>query len=473
MWGKRRNQASEEDQQSDESKDELVLQGQAEARRLKTEVISKLDKKLKPLAKHILKIGLQVKDATVAVRSLRSQYWSDFNQQRMKASSRLSQAMKRLKADLQDSRPYQPGTIQAAFEEYQFVAQQHKNIEAKVAASEESEELEKLLEKEYAASVFVLDDKAKQLKVSRAPWELRYFGTSEFDKATGKMTVGVSIHHPTSSLDDKCLLCHRVIPSKARRIRCFECSHHNAMCSECFDAAVKVDSILNAQETMHDSDGWQTARQEVLQFAPHLDHFAVHEYDSICGLRNQVRNRPNKNSNQAPVLTTRKLLPRFLNGVYANRPFFGVPNEDGCQEVNHDDSFCHEIIPYRWFTYKAVWQVVSLITKELVRTLPPILEQEKIRGPEIALFSSASPIFFAMQMACVALGRISVGMDTSWEINDVQAALLQSQVTTLLMDPDGFRMLLRSNPSTPSLPPNIKKVVVVATDPFRLDRDPE
>lgn len=472
MIRKLRNQLSPEtNKEDDEHQNDLVLEGQAEARRLKKEVIGKLDKRLKPLAKNVLKIGLQVKAAAAVVRTLRSQYWKDYNQKHANALSKLSQAMDNVKTGIL----YQPGAIRAAFEDYQVVAQQHVKIEEKVQASKEFAKLEKLMEKEYAPSVLALDYKAHALSMPRVNWELRYFGASELDKETGKVTVQISMdHETTSSLHDKCLLCHRVVPSKTTRIRCFECTRHSVMCLECHTAAEKVNSFLEMREPNDGQENsWQVARQELLQFASHLDHLIVHEQDSICGLRHQLLDRPTKKSKEAPsVLTTRKLLPKILNCAYANRPFFGVPQEIFSKEKLPDDSFYHETVPYRWFTYKSVWQTISLIARELIRTLPPILKRdEEIRRPEIALFSSASPIYFAMQMACVALGRVSVGMDTSWELNDVQAALSQSKVTSLLLDPDGFRMLLTASTAAPVLPPNIKKILVIATDPFRRGND--
>mmetsp|Transcript_4152 Transcript_4152/g.9709 ORF Transcript_4152/g.9709 Transcript_4152/m.9709 type:complete len:1566 (+) Transcript_4152:135-4832(+) len=478
---------------TDDCQSELVREGQEEAKRLEREVIPKLHKGLKPLAKKVLKIGLQVKVALSEVRELKAKYWEEYEEQHQLAAIWFDEAMDQLEEGLKNGQPYQKGTITAEFSNYQRFARQHEEIEAKLDASKIARKLDKLVEKKYRASVLALDEKAQELDAVRAPWELRYFATSEMDESTGKRTLTVSIGDGTSStLDDQCRLCHKTIPANEDRVRSFESSSRKAvMCSGCYKLVCRAESIVDSVEANHENKdtNLELAKHELLEIWPYSDHMLVTEHDSPFGLRREAMGLADHRTPKEKKSTTlRKILPRFLRTAYRNRPLFGVPQDDciNAGSNNGDSSsqqFCLTKIPYQWFTYQQVWQVVSVLAKEIMPVLPPVqqVQEENINDqspssnlrPEVGILSSPSPIFFALQMACISLGRISVAMDTSWNVNDAWKALENSNVSTLLLDPQGFRMLTLVDATMNSLPPCIKKVIVIASDPFQRNKDIE
>jgi hypothetical protein len=175
------------------SQSELLREGQAEAKRLEREAIPKLHKGLQPLAKKVLEIGLQVKIALSEVRELKANYWEQYQEECQLAAIRLEKAMDQLEQDLKSGKPDLEGTITTEFTRYQRVSRQHEEIETKVDASEIAQKLDQLIETQYSVTVLALDEKAQELDAQRAPWELRYFATSEMDETTGKMTLAVNI----------------------------------------------------------------------------------------------------------------------------------------------------------------------------------------------------------------------------------------------------------------------------------------
>lgn len=474
---------------------------------MECEVIPKLHKGLKPLAQKVLKIGLQVKEALSEVRELKANHWQQYEEQCQLAAYQFEDAMDGLAQDLKNSQPYPKGTITALFINYQQVARQHEEIEGKVDSSEMAQKLDHIMDKEYSLAVLALDEKAENLDTLRAPWELRYFATSEMDESKGKMILTVSIgdnHHSSrhsntnstaSTLDDQCRLCYRTIPANRERVRSFESSSRKAvMCSECYKMTCRVQSILDdasSYDSANESqDSLEIAKQELLVIWPYCKQMLVMEHDSPFGLRREAMSLPGPSKNkekQKSNKTLRKLLPRFLHLAYRNRPLFGVPQEGGTyvesSSSNRNDSgqqFHLTKIPYQWFTYQQVWQVVCMLANEMMPILLPAVQEDTINctslpslRPEVAIVSSPSPIFFGLQMACISLGRISVAMDTNWNVNDVLRASESSKVSTLLLDPQGFQMLASApcNDDDPNplrrLPACIEKVIVIATDPFQ------
>ncbi|CAJ1962100.1 unnamed protein product [Cylindrotheca closterium] len=499
---------------------DLVREGQAEAKRLEQEAIPKLHEGLKPLGKEVLKIGLQVKEALSEVRELKANYWEKYEEECQLAAIFFEEAMNRLERHLKSGQPYPKGTITTEFTRYQQVARQHDEIEAKVDASDIAQTLDTLMESKYSAAVLALDEKAHELDTQRAPWELRYFATSEMDESTGKMTLSVSIggddnrkhsndNSYSSTLDDQCRLCHQTIPANQNRVRSFESSLRTAvMCSECYKMTCRAESIvddafplfLTTTDGHNDTNFLDVAKQELLHIWPYCDHMLVTEHDSPFGLRRQAmglaEHKTPKEKKKSNPTTLRTLLPRFLDRAYRNRPLFGVPQEDSAASNNDHSShgnvnsqqFHLTKIPYQWFTYQQVWQVVCTLANGMIPVLLPIqkllslpqegdssgqsaLSNSLLLRPEVGILSSASPIFFAMQMACISLGRISVAMDTSWKANDVWRALDNAKVSTLLLDPQGFQMLMTDDATAHRLPACIQKVIVIASDPFQPNKD--
>jgi len=484
---------------------DLVAEGRTEAARLQRQVVESMHPQLKPLANRVLEVGLEVKRATVSVRCFRRREEDRRRGRREGAAGKLRYFAAGLAKRFLGEGPsntswanYDAGSIEAAFTEYRSIMQNFSDagIEKTISLSEEGKRFQEVMETRYIDAIIALDDKSEQLGELRAPWDLRYFATAELDAETGKMVVTMPFDVACAGDEiDMCANCNVMFKAREVRVRCFECRNITT-CKVCSDVATRLLNTLQKSEPPSQASGddglsadnnnsmqqrrmgWEAARKELETCCPHLQHLSAEEEDLLCELRHKAMKGP-KNKPKEQKMSLRRLLPRFFTISYANRPCFGVPLHGvDTKEPSAMDALTLKHIPYQWFTYKTVWRTIALLAVELVRILPTpppshvksedspdegSPTQKPVFGPEIGIFSSPGPVFFTCELACVAAGRVPVATDTAWRTGDALSALAAAGVTTLLLDPAGFRAMTAAGAA---LPPAVRNIVVLATDPF-------
>lgn len=200
----------------------------------------------------------------------------------------------------------------------------------------------------------------------------------------------------------------------------------------------------------------EAARELLLKHNPHLAHlpFFVEEDNVDVFLRD-------------PIIEASTLADsvHMVFNVYGPRPCLGVRRRQPVSE----DSATARYGPYEWLTYDEVYQRATEIgcgLAELARTRQAMALARQSREEELAkgaargdtkpgafvsICSSNRPEWLIVDFGCAMHGLITVGLHTSWPLDELVYVMNNSEADYVVADWDNFEKFVRIAPQCPHL----------------------